>query len=68
MKFDIDKRSVSAAKRGNEVECHGIKFENGEEIGQIEEEGYNKYLGNLQKDDICQEEMKKTLEKITLRG
>ena len=31
-------------KSGNEVECNGIEFENGEEIGQIGEEGYKSTL------------------------
>ena len=48
--------------RGKEVECNGIELENGEEIGQIGEEGY-KYLGVLEKGDIGQEEMKKNIKK-----
>ena len=35
MKFGIDKRGALAVKRGKEVECNGIKLENGEEIGLI---------------------------------
>ena len=35
MKFGIDKCGVLAVKRGKEVECNGIKLENGEEIGLI---------------------------------
>ena len=51
-----------------ENECSGIDLENGEKIGQIGEEGY-KYLGAFEKEDICQEEMKKiTLGKNTLKG
>ena len=48
--------------RGKEVECNGIELENGQEIGQIGEEGY-KYLGVLEKGDIGQEEMKKNIKK-----
>ena len=55
-------------EEGKEVECNRIELENGEEIGQIGEEGY-KYLGAFEKEDICQEEMKKiTLGKNTLKG
>ena len=57
LKFGKDKCGVLAMKRGNEVECNGIELENGEEIGQIGEEGC-KYLGVLEKGDICQEGMK----------
>ena len=49
-------------KRGNEVECNGIELQNGEETGQIGEEGYN-YLGVLEKGDICQEGMKENIRK-----
>ena len=62
MKFVIDKRGVLAMKRGKEVECNGVELENGEEIGQIEKEGY-KYLGIVEKEDICQEEMKGNIRK-----
>ena len=40
MKFGIDKCGALAMKRGKEVECDRIQFENSEEIGQIGEEGY----------------------------
>ena len=62
MKFGIDKRGVLALKRGKEVECNGIELENGEEIGEIGEEGY-KYLSILEKADICPEEMKENIRK-----
>ena len=39
-----------------------MELENGEEIGQIEKEGY-KYLGIVEKEDICQEEMKGNIRK-----
>ena len=44
LKFGKDKCGVLAMKRGNEVECNGIELENGEEIGQIGEEGYKSTL------------------------
>ena len=59
MKFGIDKCGVLRMKWERQVECNEIELENGEEIGQIGEEGY-KYLGVLEKGDIHQEEIKKT--------
>ena len=44
------------------MECNGIELKNGEEIGQIGEEGC-KYLGVLEKGDICQEGMKENIRK-----
>ena len=62
MKFGRDKCGVLAMKRRKEVEYNEIEFENGEEIGQIGEEGY-KYLGILEKGDICPEEIKEKIRK-----
>ena len=62
MIFGIDKCGILAMKREKEVECDGIELENGEEIGQIRQEGY-KYLGILEKRDICLEEMKENISK-----
>ena len=62
MTFCIDKCGFLAMKRGKEVECDGIKLENGAEIGQIGEERYS-YLGILEKEDMCQEEMKENIGK-----
>ena len=62
MKISIDKCGVSAMKRGKEVKYDEIELENGEEKGQIEEEGY-KYLGILEKGDIYQEAMKENIRK-----
>ena len=58
MKSSIDNCCILAIKRRREVGCGGIELENGEEVGQIGEGGY-KYLGILEKRDICQENMKK---------
>ena len=44
LKFGEDKGVVLAMKRRNEVECSGIEFKNGEEIGHIGEEGYKSTL------------------------
>ena len=49
-------------KRRKEVEFDGIELKNGGKIGQIGEEGY-KYLGILEKGDICQEELKENIRK-----
>ena len=62
MKFGIDQCGVLAMKRGKEVEYNGIELDNGEETGQIGEEEY-KYLGILEKGDICQEQMKENRKK-----
>ena len=62
MKFGMDKRGVLSMKRGNEVECNGIELEDGEEICQIGEERY-KYLGVLEKGEICPGGMKENTRK-----
>ena len=62
LKFGINKCGVLAMKKGKEVEWNGIELQNGEEIGQIVEEGF-KYLGVLEKGDICQKEMKENIRK-----
>ena len=59
--FGTDKCCVLAMKRRKGVECNGIELQNGEEIGQIGEEGC-KHLGVLEKQDICQE-MKENIRK-----
>ena len=48
------------------MECSGIELENGEEIGQIGEEGY-KYLGVLENGDIRQDGMKENIRKEYLK-
>ena len=65
LKFGKDKHGVLAMKWGNEVECNEIELENGEEIGQIGEEGY-KCLGVLEKGDIRPERMKENIRKENL--
>ena len=60
MKFSI--YGVLAMKRREKVECNRTELENGEEIGQIGEEGY-KYLGILEKGNMCKEEMKENIRK-----
>ena len=52
-RFEVwySKCGVLAMKRGKEVECSGIELQNGEEIGQIGEEG-GKHLDVFGKRDI----------------
>ena len=61
LKFGLYKCGVLAMKRRKGVECNGKELQNGEEIGQIGEEGC-KHLGVLEKQDICQE-MKENIRK-----
>ena len=68
MKFGKDKCGVLAMKRGNEVEWNGVELENGEEIGQIREEGYKSTLVFWRKGIYVRMGYKKTLGKNTLRG
>ena len=65
MTFVIDMCGVLAMNRGKEVECNGIEFENGEEIGQIGK-GY-KFLGILEKGDNIRKEYFKRL-RATLKS
>ena len=45
-----------------QVHCKGIDLGDGVVIEETNEEGY-KYLGNLERDDICQEKMKEKVQK-----
>ena len=49
-------------KRGKQVHCEGIDLGDGVMIEEADEEGY-KYLGILERDDICQEKMKEKVKK-----
>ena len=62
MMFGIDKCGVLAKNGGKEVEYNGTELEHDEEISQIGEKGY-KYLGILEKRNICQEKMKENIRK-----
>ena len=46
--------------RGKESECEGIAIGSGEVIGKIDDDGY-KYLGIMERSDICQEQMKRSV-------
>ena len=67
MNVGMDKCVVLPMKKGKQVECNGIELEHGEKIGLVGEEGY-KYLGILEKEDICQEDIKENIRKGYLRG
>ena len=52
---------VENGKR-KQVHCEGIDLGDGVVIEEADEEGY-KYLGILERDDICQEKMKEKVQK-----
>ena len=49
-------------KRENQIYCEGIDLGDGAVKEEADEEGY-KYLGILERDDICQERMKEKVQK-----
>ena len=62
MQFGFDKCAVLKMKRGKQVHCEGIDLGDGVVTEEADEEGY-KYLGILERDDICQEKMKEKVQK-----
>ena len=62
MQFGFDKFAVLKMKRGKQVHCEGIDLGDVAVIEEADEEGY-KYLGILERDDICQEKMKGKVQK-----
>ena len=58
MRFEIEKCGVLAVCRGKESECEGITI--GEVIGKVDDDGY-KYLDIIERSDICQEQMKRSI-------
>ena len=58
MQFGFDKCAVLKMKRGKQIHCEGIDLEDGAVIEEADEEGC-KYLRIRERDDICQEKMKK---------
>ena len=60
MRFGIDKYVVLAMQRRKESECEGIITGSGEVIGEINNNGY-KYLGIMERSDICKEQMKRSV-------
>ena len=61
MQFGFDKFAVLKMKRGKQVHCEGIDLGDVVVIEEADEEGY-KYLGILERDDICQEKMKRKVQ------
>ena len=62
MQFGFHKCAVLKMKRGKQVHCEGIDLGDSVVIKEADEEGY-RYLGILQRDDICQEKMKEKVQK-----
>ena len=62
MQFGFDKCAVLKMKRGKQVHGEGIDLGDGVVIDVADEEGY-KYLGILERADICQEKMKEKVQK-----
>ena len=61
MQFGFDKCAVLKMKRGKQVHCEGIDLGDGVVTEEADEEGY-KYLGILERDDVCQEKMKQKVQ------
>ena len=55
--FGIEKYAALAMKRGKEVECNKIDLGDGRVIQSADDVGY-KYLGILNKRDVCQHKVK----------
>ena len=62
MQFGFDKCAVLKMKRGKQVCCEGIDLGDGVMIEKADEKEY-KYLGILDKDNICQGKMKEKVKK-----
>ena len=59
IQFGLDKCAVLKMKRGKQVNCEGI------DLGDcaVTDEEWYKYLGIIEKDDVCQEKMKEKVQK-----
>ena len=62
MQFGFDNCVVLKMKRGKQVHCQDIDLGDHVVIEEADEEGY-KYLGSLERDDICQEKIKEKVQK-----
>ena len=62
MQFGFDNCVVLKMKRGKQIHCQDIDLGDRVVIEEADEEGY-KYLGILERDDICQEKMKEKVQK-----
>ena len=61
MQFGFVECAVLKMKRGKQIHSEGIDLGDGVVIEEADEEGY-KYLGILERDDICQEKMKEKVQ------
>ena len=62
MQFGFDKCATLKMKRGKRVHCEWIDLWDDVVIEEPDEEEY-KYLGILERDDVCQEKMKEKVQK-----
>ena len=62
LQFGFVECAVLKMKRGKQIHSEGIDLGDGVVIEEADEEGY-KYLGILERDDICQEKMKEKVPK-----
>ena len=62
MQFRFDKCAVLKMKRGKQPHCEGIDLGDGEVIEEAGKERY-KYLVILERDDVCQENIKEKVQK-----
>ena len=62
VQFGLDKCALLKIKRGKQVHYEGIDFGDGVVIEEADEEGC-KYLGILERDNICQEKIKGKFQK-----
>ena len=60
MRFGINKCGNLAMRTGKESKCEGIAIESGEVICKIVHDGY-KYLCIIEKSDVFQEQMKRSV-------
>ena len=61
IRFGLDRCAVLNMKREKQIHCEGINLD-GVVIEEVDQEGH-KFLGILERDDICQEKMKEKVKK-----
>ena len=66
MQFGLEKCATVNVSKGTKVKCSGIDLPTGEQIHELEDEGY-KYLGILEADNILHTEMKNLVTKEYIR-
>ena len=60
MRFRIDKCWVQTMRRGKKSKCEGITIGNREVIDETESDGH-KYVDNMERSDVFQEQMKRSV-------